>query len=184
MFRVNPPVPVQVKPVAVAIDNTVAAAVVLVSAMFPDPKVIERVLVLEELKIPVLKVKPARSSVPSASVVVFVIPSVNASASVTVIPVPLTPKPPRVLPLLVNVVETRNVGSSAVYVPPEASVKLPAMFKLLHVTAEALPVNITVLNQLLLVMVSADEPALTVRLGAFDTDPDPPVPKVTVAVAA
>ena len=46
MFRVNPPVPVQVKPVAVAIDNTVVAAVVLVKAILPVPNVIARVILL------------------------------------------------------------------------------------------------------------------------------------------
>ena len=83
--------------------NTVVAAVVLVSAMFPAPKVIARVLLLEELKIPVLKVNPARSSVPAVSVVVPVAPTVIASASVTVMPEPLIVVLPRVLPALVSV---------------------------------------------------------------------------------
>jgi hypothetical protein len=59
--------------------------------MFPDPKAIARVFDLLELKIPGLRVKPARLRVPSVNVVVFVMPVVSASASVTVIPVPLTP---------------------------------------------------------------------------------------------
>lgn len=44
--------------------NTVVAAVVLVSAMFPVLNEIARVFELLELKMPVLKVKPARARVP------------------------------------------------------------------------------------------------------------------------
>ena len=110
MFRVKPPVPVNVKPVAVAIDNTVAAAVVLVSAMFPEPNEIARVVELEELKIPVLRVKPASARVPAVNVVVFVIPAVIASASVTVPPTALTVIPAIVFPRLVKVPVAAIVG--------------------------------------------------------------------------
>ena len=110
MFLVNPPVPVQVKPTTVAIDKTVVPAVVLVSAMLPEPKAIARVDVPEALKIPVLRVKPARSSVPAVSVVVLVVATVIASASVTVIPAPLIVVLPSVFVALVIVPELRKVA--------------------------------------------------------------------------
>lgn len=84
MFRVNPPVPVQVKRLAVAIDNTVVPATVLVSAMLPAPNEIARVELPDELKIPVLKVNPASARVPAVKVVVTVLARVHASPSVTV----------------------------------------------------------------------------------------------------
>ena len=99
---------------AVAIDNTVAATVVLVNAIFPEPNEIARVEDPDELKIPVLRVNPARSRVPAVSVVTFPIPTVIASASVTVIPVPLIMELPKVFPALVMVAEARNVGTKRV----------------------------------------------------------------------
>ena len=124
-LRVNPPVPVQEKLVAVAIDNTVVAAVVLVNATFPVPNVITRVVDPDELKIPVLKVKPASARVPLVRVVVLAISTVIASASVTVLPKLLKVVLPKVFPALVMVAEVKNVGRTAVYVPPEARVKFP-----------------------------------------------------------
>jgi hypothetical protein len=91
IFLVNPPVPVRVNPVAVAIDNTVAAAVVLVSVMLPVPKAIARVLVLLELKIPVLSVNPAKLIVPAVNVKVpAVVQRVGLPDSVRVISALLT----------------------------------------------------------------------------------------------
>jgi hypothetical protein len=146
IFRVKPPVPVKVKPVAVAIDNTPAAAVVLVSAIFPAPNAIARVLELVELNNPVLRVNPARSRVPAVNAVMLVVPTVIASASVTVIPVPLIVVLPSVLALLVTVDEVKNVGTTLVYVPPEARVRFPAMFNPDAVTEQALPVKFTFLK--------------------------------------
>lgn len=145
MFLVNPPVPVKVKPVAVAIDKTVVAAVVLVSAMLPEPKEIARVLLLLELKIPVLKVKLARSSVPAVSVVVLVVSAVIASTSVTVPAAVLTVVLPSVLPTLVTDAVARNVGAREVNVPPDDKVK----FWYMEIEPEAvqlLPVNVNALN--------------------------------------
>jgi len=65
---VNPPVPVYVNPVAVAILNTVVAAVVCDNAIDPVPNAILRVLALVERNIPVVRVNPARSNVPAVSV--------------------------------------------------------------------------------------------------------------------
>jgi len=68
---VNPPVPVQVKLVAVAMLNTVVAVVVCDNAIDPVPKVIARVLVLSELNVPVVNVIPvANVNVPAVSVYV------------------------------------------------------------------------------------------------------------------
>ena len=110
ILRVKPPVPVKVKPVAVAIDNTVAAAVVLVNAIFPEPNEIARVEDPDELKIPVLKVNPASARVPALRVVELVIPAVIASASVTVPPTALTVIPAIVFPRLVKVPVAAIVG--------------------------------------------------------------------------
>lgn len=110
---------------AVAISSTTVAAVVLVSAMFPAPKVIARVLLLLELKMPVLKVNPARASVPAVSVVVLVVPAVIASASVTVPPEALTVIPAIVFPRLVKVPVAAIVGPWEVNVPPADKVMSP-----------------------------------------------------------
>lgn len=103
ILRVKLPVPLHVRPDIWPILNMVAPAVVLVSAMLPEPKLIARVVVVSEEKLPVLNVNPARARVPELSVVEFVIPVVSASASVTVVPEPLTARLPRVLPALVIV---------------------------------------------------------------------------------
>ena len=51
----NVPLVVYVKPVAVAIFNTVCNAVVVANIILLEPKAIERVLLLLELNIPVVK---------------------------------------------------------------------------------------------------------------------------------
>lgn len=94
---VNPPVPVQLKPVAIAMLNTVVAAVVCDSTMLFDPNAIDRVLVLVELKIPVVKVKPPRSIVPAVNVVVLVATREGLSPNVRVPPAKLKPMPPNCL---------------------------------------------------------------------------------------
>ena len=73
-------VPVNVKFVAVAINNTVDAAVVVVVTIDPVlPNAMERVLLLLEEKVPVLSVKPFKSSDPLVSVVILAEPTVIAS---------------------------------------------------------------------------------------------------------
>jgi len=73
---VNPPGPVYVKLVTIAILNTTVAAVVCVRLMLPAlalPNAIARVLVLLELNIPVLKITPsANVNVPAVNVYVLV----------------------------------------------------------------------------------------------------------------
>ena len=61
-------------------------------------------------------------------------------------PEPFTVVVPRVLPLLVRVPDARNVGKTDVYVPPDASVRLPATFRLVAVTVLVLPVKTTFLK--------------------------------------
>jgi hypothetical protein len=96
-FVVNPPVPVQVKPVAIAMLNTVVAAVVCDSTMLFVPNAIDRVLELLELKIPVVKLKPPRSRVPLVNVVVPVATREGLSPNVSVPPAKLKPMPPNCL---------------------------------------------------------------------------------------
>ena len=77
---VNPPVPVRVNPVAVAMFNTVVVAVVCVRLMLPAlvlPKAIERTPAPVELNMPVVSVAPsANVNVPAVNVYVPV--TVNA----------------------------------------------------------------------------------------------------------
>ena len=61
---VNPPVPVYVNPVAMAIDKLVAAAVVVANTILLDPNAILRVFVLVELIVPIVKSYPPKSNVP------------------------------------------------------------------------------------------------------------------------
>ena len=98
----NPPrlVPVQVKPVAFAMFNTVCAGVVDRASnikMDFDPNAIDRALVLLELKIPVPMLKPLRSRVPAVNVVVLLTTSSGLSPSVSVPPGIFTPMPPSTL---------------------------------------------------------------------------------------
>jgi hypothetical protein len=67
-----PPVVVQVKPVAVPIDNTTVAAVGCTNTILPVPNAIERVFELLELNIPVVRVYPFIFNAPWVSVVVAV----------------------------------------------------------------------------------------------------------------
>ena len=106
ILRVKLPVPVQVKLVATAIDKHVPETLVR-NTMFALPNKTERVLVFEDKKTPRVRVKLARSSVPSVRVNC---PAFSAAASVTVIPAPLAAVVPSVLPLLVMVPDARNVG--------------------------------------------------------------------------
>ena len=67
------------------------------------------------------------------------------------------------------------------YVPPVASVKFPQALRL-PATLQLLPVKSTFLKKLPESMVNVEDPALTVKLGAFDVVP-PVIPKLTVAGA-
>ena len=80
---VKPPVPVQVKLVAVAMFSTVVAETPLFNTMLPDPNAILRVVELLELNMGVVNVNPARSRVPLFNVVV---PLVLSAAAKVVVP--------------------------------------------------------------------------------------------------
>lgn len=73
-------VPVNVKPVAVAISNTVDAAVAVLTTTDPVlPNAIERVLELLDENVPPVNVFPFRSNDPAVSVTAAVDAVVNAS---------------------------------------------------------------------------------------------------------
>lgn len=92
-----PPLVVSVKFVASAMANTVIAAVECVIVMLFDPNAIALVLVLLELKIPPIKSKPPRSSVPAVNVMVAVARSDWVPPKVNVPPGMLIPSPPNCL---------------------------------------------------------------------------------------
>lgn len=77
--------------------NTVCAAVVCDRIMLFDPNAMARVLVLLELKMPVVKSNPPRSRVPAVSVVILVATREGLSPSVSVPPAKLKPMPPSCL---------------------------------------------------------------------------------------
>jgi hypothetical protein len=70
-------VPVRVNPVCVPVPQSVPLAPI--HLILPAPKAIERVLEFDELKNPVVSVRPLRSMVPFVNVVVCVDTTVNAS---------------------------------------------------------------------------------------------------------
>ena len=100
-----PALPVHEKPVMVAMLKTVVAPLLWVRVIPPAPNEIARVLVLLELKMPQVKVKPASASVPwvRLNMLVLVAPCESELPSVTVIPAPSTIMLLNVLPALVSV---------------------------------------------------------------------------------
>jgi hypothetical protein len=100
---------VRVIPVVVPISHTVPTAVIA-QVLVPIRRA--RVFELLEEKVPALTVKVTALKVPWVRVNVLVI--AKASASVTVIPEPLTVIPDIVLPMLVTVALAKNVGKSDV----------------------------------------------------------------------
>lgn len=101
---------VTVRFVAVAVFHAVAPLPDIAQVL--EPMLIALVLVLLELKNAVVTVKFAASNVPCVSVNVLAAPNVIASASVTVIPEPLTVTLLSDLPALAIVPEARNVGEN------------------------------------------------------------------------
>ena len=99
-------------PVVVAVFHAVAPLPDIVQVPLPMSKV--RVLLLLELKRPAVTLKFAAVNVPSVRVSVLAESTVNASASVTVMPTPSTSVSPMVFPLLVIVPESRKIVRRAV----------------------------------------------------------------------
>ena len=177
-----PPLSVSVKLVASAMLNTVVAAVVCVRLMLFDPNAMARVLVLLELKIPVVRSLPLRSRVPAVSVVVAVAISDWLPPNVNVPPGMLTPNPANcLLNCGVKVCVLVNVGVRPVYVPPEARVNVLTNMDVAAGVDVVLP-KLKELNQLPVVMVGIAAPVVNVKFGALAAEPPAVDPKLNVLV--
>ena len=135
----NPPVPVQEKLVAFAIPKLVSPAVVVARTILPDPNAILRVVVLLELKLPVVSVNPAKSNVPAVSVVCAVTPVAKAPASVVVPLGQLTVSAEIALPFGVIVPVPDVVTVKAVNVPVLERVKLLTVTAVLGIVKLVVP---------------------------------------------
>ena len=179
---VNPPVPVYVKLVTVAILSTICAAVVCAKTILFVPNAIDLVFVLLELNIPVVKSNPANDNVPLVSVVLLVAVNVNAEPNVVVPDVLLIVNDANVaLALLVIVPVPTIVAVNAVNVPLDDNVKL-FKFKFVVGTANAVVPKSSLLNQLAVVnvIIAVPEP---VRVKFTELVAEPPVvPNVNVLV--
>lgn len=181
MAVVNPPVPVQVNPVMVAIDSTAVAAVVCASTIFAEPKIIERVFELLELNAPVVSVNPAKSNVPVVNVKVLVEPKVNAPVRV-VVPVPLAINPLIVLPFVVKVPSPTMSRDKLVYVPLVDNIRV-LTFNEVPGSANAVVPKSNRLNQLPVVSVAMAVPdPVKVKFGALVVVPPAVLPTVYVLV--
>ena len=178
---VNPPVPVHVKLVTVAIANTVRVAVPI-SEIVPEPKLIDLVTAPLELNIPVVKVKLANASVPLVRVTVLAVAKVNAAPNVVVPNVLLIVKVVKVVfPLLVIVPVPTIVAVNVVNVPPLDSVKL-FKFNVVVPIVNAVVPKLRILNQLPVVIVATDEPLISVKFGALVDVPPAVWPKLKFLV--
>ena len=138
------------------------------------PNAIDRVLVLVELKMPVVRSNPPRSRVPLVNVVWPV--AINASADPSVaVPVVLMISVGIVRPLLVRVPVPTMFGIKVVYVPLLDNVRLPTMNTFVAVGSNDVVPKVKFLNQLLLVRLATEAPVVNVKFGAFVVDP-PVVP--------
>ena len=172
--EVNPPVPVYVKPVAVAIDSTISDAIVLFNMILLVPNVITLVFEFVELNIPVVKLKPFSANVPEVNVNVVAV----AVAAVPYVPVKVTVPAALLimmepallpLPLTVCVVPVR-LATKLVYVPALPSTKL---FGVTFPTTSVgvLPVKFNVLKKLVAVKDGTAVPEVIDRFGALDEVP-------------
>ena len=93
----NPPVPVQVKPVAVAALSTVVSAVVCANIILFEPNATLRVFELLELNRPKVLSDPPKSNVPAFSKHLDVAVYVCVASSVKVTSTAPTPIPPSCL---------------------------------------------------------------------------------------
>jgi hypothetical protein len=177
-----PPLSVSVKFVASAMDNTVIPRVECVMVMLFAPNAMALALVLLELKIPPVKSKPPRSSVPAVNVMVAVAMSDWVPPKVNVPPGILTPIPPNcLLNCGVQVCVLVNVGERPVYVPPEAKVSVLTNIVVTFGDDVVVP-KFKELNQLPVVMVGLLLPVVNVKLGALAAEPPAVDPKLNVLV--
>ena len=162
--------------VRIAIFNTVCANVVWTNPILFVPNAIDRVLVLLELKIPVVKSKPLSTSAPLVNVVVPVAINASADPNVVVPDVLLIVNAAMVLVLLVIVPVPTMVAVRPVYVPPLDNVRSPTMLNAVVPGLKAVVPKSKVLNQLAVVNVCTAVPLpVNDRLGALVADP-PVVP--------
>ena len=146
------------------------------------PNAIDRVLVLLELKIPVVKLKPLSTSAPLVNVVVPVAINANADPNVVVPDVLLIVNAAMVLLLLVIVPVPTMVAVKVLYVPPLDNVKLPAMLSAVVPGLNAVVPKLRSSNQLAVVNVAIAVPLpVKLKLGALVAVP-PVVPNVKVLV--
>lgn len=153
-------------------STTVTLPTVLVNVILLEPIDNERVLLLFELIIPVVKL-PFKLSVPEVNVVVPV--TINADDIPTVIPAPLTVKPVIVLSALVRVPVPRIVTVKPLYVPVLDNVKLAPIFNdsadVPFSTPPVVP-KLRFLNQLPLEIICDAEPLpVIVKSGALNVAP-------------
>ena len=130
----NPPVPLGVNPVSVAIANTVVALALSVIILLP--KLIARVFVLSELNTPVVKLALS-VNVPDVKVKVVAV-KVELIVVIPVIDEQFTASIVFPLPLIVPVLTI--VAVRFVYVPPDAKVKL-YKFNVATAGVQVLPVK-------------------------------------------
>jgi len=95
---------------ATLMPKIIVPGTVLLSAMFAEPKAIERALDPAELKEPTLRALPFRSSVPSVRKNVLPVPTLQEPFKVTVIPVPLISVLASVFPAPVSVADVIKYG--------------------------------------------------------------------------
>jgi len=180
---VKPPVPVKEKLVAVVIARLTVPAVVCANMMLLVPNAIERVLVLLELNIPVVRSLPFKSKVPEVNVVVAVAAlNVNGPDNVVVPLGQLTVSLEIDLPLHVIVPVLTVVTVNAVNVPPELNVRVPTFNDVVPRLNAVVP-KFNAPNQLAVVSVCIAVPdPVNVKLGALVALPPAVSPNVNVLV--
>ena len=167
-----------------AILKTVCAAVVCASTILFEPNAIERVLVLVELNMPVVKSNPLSANAPEVKVTVPVAAIVNAEPNDVVPAVLLIISDTKVvLVLLVIVPVPSMVGVKVVNVPPLDNVSPLAKFNAVVPGLNVVVPKLNVLNQPAVVNVATLVPVVNVKFTAFDVEP-PVVPNVNVLVLA
>lgn len=173
----KPPVPVQVKLVAVAMSIVSLPAVAATSIILLEPNATERVLVFVEENTGQVKLKPFNESVPEVKVNVAPVLVIENAAANEVVPDTLSINMSSrvVFPLLLIVPVPRMVGLKVVYVPVLDNIRLFKFMKGEPGVKVEVPKS-RVLNQLPVVRVATLLPEVIVRLGAFVIEPPAVLP--------
>lgn len=173
-----------VKPVVTAIAKFNVAAVVVANIILFEPNTIALVLVLLELKIPVVSVKLFRFRAPLVNAVVPVATRLNAPLNVVVPDTLLIMNAAIAFPAVLILPVPTVIKLRLVNVPPDDNERLPAMFNVVAGRAKAVVLNDRLPNQLPVVSVTIAIPVPdTVKLGALVAEP-PVVPNTHVLVNA